>query len=123
MLPYAARTLHGYYNVFWTNNPRSWDVRLKKSDSAEVRAVVPENAFNPQVSIKMVNVEEQLHKTLRQIDGRKELLWLLGPEPERSEENLLDSVEELFMSEDYSNGKSKKQFWVSFSSKINRILH
>ncbi|KAJ3666168.1 hypothetical protein Zmor_001622 [Zophobas morio] len=83
------------------------DVRLKKSESAEVRAVVFEDPFNPQVSLKTANVEEQLHESLQQIDGSKELLWLLGPEPERSEESLLHSVKKLLMSEAYLNGPSK----------------
>ena len=96
---------------------------LKKSDSAEVRAVVFENPFNPQVSLKTANVEVQLHESLRQIDGSEVLLWLLGPEPERSEENLLHSVEELLVSEDYLNSTSKNSSWVSFSPKVNQILH
>ncbi|KAJ3655482.1 hypothetical protein Zmor_014612 [Zophobas morio] len=103
----ATPALHGRYNIFWTNNLRSWDVHLKKSESAEVRAVVSENSFNPQVSLKTANVEVQLHESLRQTDGSEALLWLLGPEPERSEENLLHSVEELLVSEDYLNGPSR----------------
>ncbi|KAJ3659487.1 hypothetical protein Zmor_011175 [Zophobas morio] len=85
--------------------------------SDEVGAVVSENPFNPQVSLKTINVGEQLHESLRQIDGSKELLWLLGSEPERSEENLLHSVEKLLTSENYLNGPSKKQFLVQFFTK------
>ncbi|KAJ3665368.1 hypothetical protein Zmor_000865 [Zophobas morio] len=106
----AAPAVHGRYTVLWNNNLRAWDVHLKKSESAEVRAVFSENYFNPQISLKTANVEVQLHESLRQIDRSEALLLLLGPEPERSEENLLHSVEELLVSEDYLNGPSRKQF-------------
>ena len=112
-LPYTDVIMY----VFWTNNLRAWDVHLKKSESAEVRAVVSENSFNPQVSLKTANVEVQLHESLGQTDRSEALLLLLGPELERSEENLLHSVEELLVSEDYFNGPSRKQFVGQFFTK------
>ncbi|KAJ3654764.1 hypothetical protein Zmor_013931 [Zophobas morio] len=60
--------------------------------------------------LKTANVEVQLHESLGQTDRSEALLLLLGPELERSEENLLHSVEELLVSEDYFNGPSRKQF-------------
>ena len=85
-------------NALQSNNVVNvdWDAELKVLED-EVRAVVSENPFNPQVSLKTVNVEEQFHESLRQIDGSKELLWLLSLEPERTEENLLHIVEGLLI--------------------------